>query len=127
MDVDLVEGGGVKKRIVTEGKGGSPPDRSVVIVHYTGTLPNGSEFDSSRKKERPFRFVLGAVQVIKAWDIGIASMRIGERAILTCGPGFAYGEAGFPPVIPPNATLLFDVELIGIENASAGSMGCSLV
>lgn len=83
-----------------------------VKVHYTGTLTNGQKFDSSLDRGRPFEFVLGQGQVIRGWDEGVAGMSVGERAKLTCTADFAYGEDGFPPVIPANATLVFDVELI---------------
>ncbi len=84
-------------------------------AHYTGTLTDGTKFDSSRDRGQPFSFVIGKGQVIRAWDEGIASMKVGERAELTCSPEYAYGARGFPPVIPPNSTLVFDVELISVS------------
>ncbi len=84
-------------------------------AHYTGTLTDGTKFDSSRDRGQPFSFVIGKGQVIRAWDEGIASMKVGERAELTCSPDYAYGARGFPPVIPPNSTLIFDVELISVS------------
>jgi FK506-binding protein 1 len=86
-----------------------------VNAHYTGTLTDGTKFDSSRDRGQPFSFVIGKGQVIRAWDEGIASMKVGERAELTCSPEYAYGARGFPPVIPPNSTLVFDVELISVS------------
>jgi FK506-binding protein 1 len=86
-----------------------------VNAHYTGTLTDGTKFDSSRDRGQPFSFVIGKGQVIRAWDEGIASMKVGERAELTCSPDYAYGARGFPPVIPPNSTLIFDVELISVS------------
>lgn len=86
-----------------------------VNVHYTGTLTNGKKFDSSRDRGKPFTFTLGKGEVIKAWDHGVAQMSKGQRAKLTCSADFAYGASGVGGVIPPNATLLFDVELIDFQ------------
>jgi peptidylprolyl isomerase len=82
-------------------------------AHYTGTLLDGSKFDSSRDRGTEFKFTLGTGQVIRAWDLGFASMKLGEKAILTCKAEYAYGASGSPPKIPANATLKFDVELLG--------------
>ncbi|CAI2385089.1 unnamed protein product [Moneuplotes crassus] len=101
----------LSKTIVTEGNGESPPSGSTVYVHYIGTLNDGTKFDSSRDRGEKFSFVLGAGQVIKGWDEGVASMTKGERATLVCPPDYAYGASGIPGVIPPSATLNFDVEL----------------
>lgn len=88
--------------------------RYLFYVHI-GTLENGKKFDSSRDRGKPFEFVLGSGQVIKGWDEGVAKMSKGERAILTCTHDYAYGEKGYPGVIPPKATLIFDVELLGFS------------
>ncbi|KAG6964604.1 hypothetical protein JG687_00005882, partial [Phytophthora cactorum] len=83
--------------------------------HYTGTLLDGTKFDSSRDRNSEFKFVLGKGNVIKAWDLAFASMKVGEKAVLTCKPEYAYGASGSPPKIPANATLKFDVELLGFS------------
>lgn len=104
---------GLKKKLVKEGEGFDTPDNGdEVEVHYTGTLLDGTKFDSSRDRGDPFKFTLGQGQVIKGWDIGIKTMKKGENAVFTIPAGLAYGESGSPPTIPPNATLQFDVELL---------------
>ncbi|XP_078791092.1 peptidyl-prolyl cis-trans isomerase Fkbp12 isoform X2 [Oryzias latipes] len=77
-----------------------------------GTLMNGKKFDSSRDRGEPFQFKLGAGEVIRGWDDGVARMSVGQLAKLTCSPDFAYGSRGYPPIIPPNSTLIFEVELL---------------
>mmetsp|Transcript_119709 Transcript_119709/g.186958 ORF Transcript_119709/g.186958 Transcript_119709/m.186958 type:complete len:590 (+) Transcript_119709:48-1817(+) len=105
---------GVKKEILKEGEGYKKPKKGdEVTVHYVGTLESdGSEFDSSRSRDKPFTFTLGQGQVIKGWDVGVASMKQGELAKFTLGPDYAYGEGGSPPKIPGGATLIFEVELL---------------
>jgi FKBP-type peptidyl-prolyl cis-trans isomerase len=83
-----------------------------VKVDYTGWLTNGKKFDSSVGTGRPFDFMLGAGQVIKGWDEGIAGMKVGGKRQLRIPPDLAYGAAGYPPVIPANSTLIFDVQLV---------------
>ncbi|XP_043708442.1 peptidyl-prolyl cis-trans isomerase FKBP62-like isoform X2 [Telopea speciosissima] len=104
---------GLKKKLVKEGEGWDTPENGdEVEVHYTGTLLDGTQFDSSRERGTPFKFTLGQGQVIKGWDEGIKTMKKGENAIFTIPPELAYGETGSPPQIPANATLQFDVELL---------------
>jgi len=108
--------GGIKKKIIKNGHGEMPTAGSKVTVHYTGTLASdGSKFDSSRDRDEPFEFEIGEGKVIKGWDEGVATMRVGERALLTCQPDFAYGPEGSPPNIPKMATLIFDVELLSFK------------
>lgn len=97
---------------VVIGKGATARVGSLVSVEYTGRFPNGPEFDSSRRAGRPYRLRLGAREVIDGWDIGIQGMRVGGKRRLTVPPGLAYGATGYGGVIPPNATLLFDLELV---------------
>ncbi|XP_060071077.1 peptidyl-prolyl cis-trans isomerase Fkbp12-like [Ylistrum balloti] len=92
-----------------------PKCGQTVTVHYTGKLTNGNTFDSSRDRCKPFEFKLGKGEVIKGWEEGVAQMCIGQTARITCPHTHAYGEKGYPGVIPPKATLVFDVELLDIK------------
>uniref|UniRef100_A0A060T856 peptidylprolyl isomerase n=1 Tax=Blastobotrys adeninivorans TaxID=409370 RepID=A0A060T856_BLAAD len=107
---------GVTKKVLSEGdKVNYPKPGDQVSIHYTGTLEDGSKFDSSRDRGREFQTQIGVGQVIRGWDEGVPSMSLGERAQLTITGDYAYGARGFPGLIPPNATLIFDVELRGIN------------
>ena len=97
------------------GTGPSPKSGKMVKVHYTGTLVNGTKFDSSRDHGQPFDFTIGVGQVIPGWDEGVMGMKVGGRRKLVIPPQLGYGAAGAGGVIPPNATLLFDVELLDAQ------------
>ncbi len=97
------------------GTGAQAKAGDTVRVHYTGKFPDGKVFDSSVSRGEPLEFPLGKGRVIRGWDEGIALMKVGGKATLTIPPQLAYGESGAGGVIPPNATLLFDVELVGIK------------
>ncbi len=99
---------------ITEGSGPDAKSGDRVTVHYVGTLTNGNKFDSSRDRDEGFTFRLGAGEVIAGWDKGVAGMKTGSVRKLTIPPALAYGQRGFPPVIPANSTLVFEVELLGI-------------
>lgn len=97
------------------GSGKEAKSGSVVAVHYTGTLTDGSKFDSSRDRGTPFEFPLGQGKVIQGWEQGIVGMKVGGKRRLEIPPELGYGERGFPPVIPPSSTLIFEVELIDVK------------
>ncbi len=111
-------GGGVvemQQEDIVVGEGTEATEGKLVTVHYTGTLLDGTKFDSSVDRDDPFKFTLGAGEVIKGWDQGVVGMKVGGKRKLTIPADLAYGETGAGGVIPPNATLVFDVELINVE------------
>src|SRR5438128_4003471 len=95
---------------LTSGNGPAPKKGETVTVHYTGWLTDGAKFDSSVDRNEPFSFVLGTGQVIAGWDAGVSAMQVGDKVKLTIPPDMAYGRDGYPGAIPPNATLIFEVE-----------------
>lgn len=97
------------------GTGKSPQQGQTVVVHYTGWLTNGQKFDSSVDRGTPFEFPLGQGRVIRGWDEGVASMKIGGKRKLIIPPALGYGASGYPPVIPPNSELIFEVQLLGVK------------
>jgi FKBP-type peptidyl-prolyl cis-trans isomerase len=107
---------GLKYTLLKAGKGATPKTGQTVFVHYTGTFPDGKKFDSSRDRGQPFSFILGKKQVIAGWDEALSTMKVGERRKLTIPPNLGYGAVGAGDAIPPNATLIFDVELLKIGN-----------
>lgn len=104
---------GLQYSIDRPGTGAQPQPGQIVSVHYTGWLTNGEKFDSSRDRGEPLEFPLGQGRVIRGWDEGVAMMKVGEKRTLVIPPDLGYGERGAGGVIPPNATLVFAVELVG--------------
>ncbi|HEY7502831.1 MAG TPA: FKBP-type peptidyl-prolyl cis-trans isomerase [Gemmatimonadales bacterium] len=106
---------GLQYQDVSAGSGAEARDGQVAVVHYTGWLTDGTKFDSSRDRGEPFSFPIGAGQVIPGWDEGVAGMKVGGRRKLVIPASLGYGDMGAPPVIPPGATLVFDVELLELK------------
>ena len=112
---EVIEGN-VKIDRISPGDGATfPKTGDLVTIHYTGTLENGQKFDSSVDRGSPFQCNIGVGQVIKGWDVGIPKLSVGEKSRLTIPGPYAYGPRGFPGLIPPNSTLVFDVELLKVN------------
>jgi len=92
-----------------------PAKGDTVTIHYTGTLEDGTKFDSSVDRGKPFQTQIGVGKVIKGWDEGVPQLSLGQKAYLICSPDYAYGARGFPPIIPANSTLRFEVTLLSIN------------
>ncbi|KAF9964062.1 FK506-binding protein 1A [Mortierella alpina] len=106
---------GVTIERLTPGNGTDfPTEGDTVVIHYVGTLENGEKFDSSRDRNKPFETVIGKGRVIRGWDEGVPQLSLNEKAILRITPDYGYGARGYPPVIPANSTLTFEVELLEI-------------
>jgi FKBP-type peptidyl-prolyl cis-trans isomerase FkpA len=114
-DQETTTPSGLKYTDLAVGQGEEARPGKTVEVHYTGWLTNGTKFDSSLDRNRPFSFHLGAGQVIRGWDEGVAGMKVGGKRRLTIPPDLGYGARGAGGVIPPNATLVFEVELLGVK------------
>jgi FKBP-type peptidyl-prolyl cis-trans isomerase FkpA len=112
---EKVTASGLKYTDLQEGTGDEASAGKTVEVHYTGWLENGTKFDSSKDRNQPFRFPLGAGHVIRGWDEGVAGMKVGGKRRLTIPSDLGYGTRGAGGVIPPNATLMFEVELLGVK------------
>ena len=106
---------GLRYQDLSAGQGAEATPGTTAVVHYTGWLTDGQKFDSSRDRGEPFAFRLGSGQVIAGWDEGVAGMKVGGRRKLVIPASLGYGQAGAPPVIPPGATLVFDVELLQVQ------------
>jgi peptidylprolyl isomerase len=117
QDKDMVTtSSGLKYKDVVVGTGAEAVKGKMVSVHYTGTLQDGKKFDASYERGAPIEFMLGVAQVIRGWDEGITGMKVGGKRKLIIPPGLAYGEVGIPDLIPPNSTLVFDVELVNVRD-----------
>jgi len=107
---------GMKVEILQQGTGTGAKSGDTVTVNYVGTLQDGTKFDSSIDRGKPFQFTLGQNSVIQGWELGVAGMKIGEKRKLTIPPELAYGSQGAGGIIPPNATLIFEIDLLSINS-----------
>ena len=112
---EVTTSSGLKYTDVKDGTGAQPRAGQTAVVHYTGWLLDGTKFDSSKDRGQPFSFPLGQGRVIRGWDEGVATMKVGGVRTLTIPPDLGYGARGAGGVIPPNATLVFEVELLGVR------------
>jgi peptidylprolyl isomerase len=112
---EITTASGLKYVELAEGTGATPTKGQTVSVHYTGTLEDGNKFDSSRDRNQPFKFQIGEGQVIKGWDEGLSTMKVGGRRKLIIPAELGYGDRGAGGTIPPKATLIFDVELLDVK------------
>ncbi|MBA2527651.1 MAG: FKBP-type peptidyl-prolyl cis-trans isomerase [Pyrinomonadaceae bacterium] len=112
---EVATASGLKYIDMVDGTGATPKKGQTLTVHYTGTLENGKKFDSSVDRGQPYEFRVGEGAVIKGWDEGLASMKVGGKRKLIIPPALGYGQRGSPPNIPPNSILLFDVELLSVR------------
>jgi len=115
MNKEIVTENGLKIQDIKTGDGGEAENGNTVTAHYTGMLLDGTKFDSSLDRGTPFSFQLGSGQVIAGWDRGVLGMKAGGKRKLTIPPDLAYGEQGIPGAIPPNATLIFEIELLSVQ------------
>jgi peptidylprolyl isomerase len=108
---------GLKVEDLIAGTGEEAVKGALITAHYLGTLEDGTKFDSSYDRGQPFQFLLGAGQVIQGWDLGVLGMKVGGKRKLTIAPDLAYGSTGAGDLIPPDATLFFEIELVSVEKA----------
>lgn len=115
VGTEVTTASGLRYTDLAEGTGPSPRPGQTALMHYTGTLENGTQFDTSRDGDPPLSFTVGGSGIIQGWNEGVLTMKVGGRRRLVIPPALGYGAAGRPPTIPPNATLIFDVELVGVR------------